>query len=38
VLEVGQWRVEDGLIAEAWFLVDELGLLRELGQWPPKES
>jgi hypothetical protein len=34
VLEVGQWRIEDGLIAEAWFLVDELGLLRQLGQWP----
>ncbi|HEX3784548.1 MAG TPA: ester cyclase [Pseudonocardiaceae bacterium] len=33
-LEVGQWRVEDGLIAEAWFFVDELGLLRDLGQWP----
>jgi hypothetical protein len=34
ILEVGQWRVQDGLIAEAWFFVDELGLLRQLGQWP----
>jgi N-ethylmaleimide reductase len=34
VLEVGQWRVQDGLITEAWFHVDELGLLRQLGQWP----
>lgn len=35
VLEVGQWRIENGLIAEAWFLVDELTLLRQLGQWEP---
>jgi predicted ester cyclase len=34
VLEVGQWRIEDGLIAEAWFFVDELALLRQIGQWP----
>ena len=35
VLEVGQWRIRDGLIAEAWFFVDELALLRQLGSWPP---
>jgi len=34
VLEVGQWRIENGLIAEAWFFVDELALLRQIGQWP----
>lgn len=33
VLEIGQWRIEDGLIAEAWFLVDELALLRQVGAW-----
>ena len=31
VLEVGQWRIENGLIAEAWFLVDELALIHQLG-------
>jgi hypothetical protein len=35
VLEVGLWRIEDGLIAEAWYFGDELGLLRQLGQYPP---
>jgi hypothetical protein len=34
VLEVGQWRISGGLIAEAWFLVDEFALLRQLGSWP----
>jgi hypothetical protein len=34
VTEVGQWRIRDGLITEAWFLVDELALLRQLGAWP----
>jgi len=34
VLEVGQWRIQNGLIAEAWFFVDELALLRQIGQWP----
>jgi predicted ester cyclase len=34
VLEAGQWRIRDGLIAEAWFFVDELALLRQLGSWP----
>jgi hypothetical protein len=33
VTEVGQWRVKDGLIAEAWFLMDELALVHQLGQW-----
>jgi hypothetical protein len=35
VLEVGQWRITDGLISAAWFFVDELALLRQLGSWPP---
>lgn len=35
VIEVGLWRVEDGLIAEAWYFGDELGLLRALGLNPP---
>lgn len=35
VLEIGQWRVADGLIAEAWFCVDELALARQLGAWAP---
>lgn len=30
VIEVGLWRVEDGLIAEAWYFGDELGMLRAL--------
>ncbi len=35
VIEVGLWRVENGLIAEAWFFGDELGMLRALGVNPP---
>jgi hypothetical protein len=35
VLEVGQWRITDGLFSEAWFFVDELALLRQLDSWPP---
>ncbi|MGW0997959.1 ester cyclase [Streptomyces sp. NPDC002520] len=31
VLECGVWRIEEGLVAEAWFFGDELGLLRQLG-------
>ena len=34
VLELGQWRIRDGLICEAWFFVDELALVRQLGLWP----
>ncbi|MFI6577923.1 ester cyclase [Nocardiopsis sp. NPDC050513] len=34
VLEVGIWRIEDGLVAEAWFFGDELGLLRQIGAVP----
>jgi predicted ester cyclase len=33
VLELGQWRIENGLIAEAWFFVDELALIQQLGAW-----
>lgn len=35
VIEVGLWRVENGVIAEAWYFGDELGMLRALGQNPP---
>jgi hypothetical protein len=38
VLEVGQWRIEDGLIAEAWFFVDELALIHQLGAWDGLDS
>jgi hypothetical protein len=35
VIEVGLWRVEDGVIVEAWYFGDELGMLRALGLNPP---
>jgi hypothetical protein len=35
VVEVGLWHVQDGLITEAWYFGDELGLLRDLGLNPP---
>lgn len=38
VIEVALWRVEDGVIAEAWYFGDELGLLRQLGLNPPDLS
>jgi len=38
VVEVALWRVADGLIAEAWYFGDELGLLRQLGANPPDLS
>lgn len=38
VIEVGLWRVENGVIAEAWFFGDELGMLRALGLNPPDLS
>lgn len=38
VVEVGLWRVEDGLIAEAWYFGDELGLLRAFQLNPPDLS
>jgi hypothetical protein len=38
VIEVGLWRVEKGLIAEAWYFGDELGLLRALALNPPDLS
>jgi hypothetical protein len=34
VIEVGLWRIEDGQIAEAWYFGDELGLLRQVDQYP----
>lgn len=38
VIEVGLWRVEDGLIVEAWYFGDELGMLRAVAQNPPDLS
>ena len=38
VIEVGLWRVEEGVIAEAWYFGDELGMLRALGLNPPDLS
>lgn len=35
VIEVALWRVADGVIAEAWYFGDELGMLRQLGVSPP---
>lgn len=37
VIEVGLWRCEDGLIAEAWYFGDDLGLIRQLGVAIPTE-
>ena len=34
VLETGIWRLQGGLVAEAWFFGDELRLLRQLGVVP----
>jgi len=31
ILEMGVWRIEEGLVAEAWFFGDELNLVRQLG-------
>jgi hypothetical protein len=38
VTEVGQWRIQDGRIAEAWFLVDELALVHQLGLLPSHDG
>lgn len=38
VIEIGLWRVENGVIAEAWYFGDELGMLRALGVNPPDMS
>jgi hypothetical protein len=35
VVEVGLWHVQDGLITEAWYFGDELGMLRAIGLNPP---
>ncbi len=35
VVEAALWRVEGGLIKEAWYFGDELGMLRQLGVTPP---
>ena len=31
IVEVGLWRVADGLIVEAWYFGDDLALVRQLG-------
>lgn len=33
---VHTWRIADGLIAEHWATRDDLGLLVQLGAWPPR--
>lgn len=38
VIEVGLWRVEGGVIVEAWYFGDELGMLRAVGLNPPDLS
>jgi hypothetical protein len=38
VIEVGLWRVEEGVIVEAWYFGDELGMLRAMGLNPPDLS
>jgi len=39
VYEMGVWRVTDGKITEAWFMVDEAGLLKQLGaKLPPRKD
>jgi hypothetical protein len=35
LMEAAMWRVQDGLITDAWYFGDELGLLRDLGQQIP---
>ena len=30
------FRIEDGRLAEHWACRDDLGLLRQLGAWPPR--
>ena len=30
------WRVEDGLIVEHWACRDDVGLLAQVGGWPPR--
>jgi len=37
-LELGYFRLSDGKIAEGWFMADEAGLLRQLGQPLPKRK
>ena len=36
--EIGYFRMADGKIAEGWFMADEAGLLRQLGQPLPKRK
>lgn len=30
------WRIADGKVAEHWACRDDVGLLRQVGAWPPK--
>ena len=32
------WRVVDGIVVEHWAVRDDLGLLRQLGAWPPPHT
>ena len=38
VIEMGIWRLVEGKIIESWFFGDELGLLKQLGQWPVSQE
>lgn len=38
VIEAGLWRIDGGLIREAWFFGDELALLQQLGMYPPGQD
>ena len=38
VWEIGVFRIADGRITEAWFMVDEVGLLRQLGVNLPRRG
>ena len=32
------WRVVDGIVVEHWACRDDLGLLRQVGAWPPRRT
>jgi lactoylglutathione lyase len=32
------WRVVDGIVVEHWACRDDLGLLRQIGAWPPSRT
>jgi lactoylglutathione lyase len=32
------WRVVDGIVVEHWACRDDVGLLRQIGAWPPRRT